>query len=859
MNENELIIALLSVMEKDDVTKRYFSSNIDWLEDRKQRWKDHYIRVGVIGVTSSGKSTLLNALMGESLLPTAVRPSSGILVTCKKGTVNEANVYFQNGNVERLAGAELAQMLETFADEKHNGNNNKAVRMVELQAAQFQLDSVIELIDSPGLDAYGLEHHEMLTMETLLPMIDICLFVVTLKANSDESTYRIVKAVRDHDKPLIIVQNMLDSVEPKQGRHGIIHKTREEVAMEHKNRLQNIIAQVEEGLENKISIVQVSAKQALMAKQFPTDKEKYKSSQFDQLIHSFQEEVNRLRPDILKQRMLQLKRHIAEIIYDDDERQIGLQQATLNLKKQYERFAIYERQEEKLSLNYMETCELLASTIQQVREKFNRTIMDIGKLGQKQVHEANQQLQLLKEHIDHVEQQLIQISRSNDKQITKLNQQLNINENDYKNELLLSNLRISTPSIVNKKIVQETYQAEKKGAVNKVFRWFGSKFGKNQWGYEQQERDIEVIDHMMLRRQLLMTRNQVTQSFSSFRDQWMRQMTVKLKKVEQEIKRRKKILDSDALSVEETQHIQSVMYNLRTLLERENQLQKVKVSKREKAIQQSEQKPIIQDHSIHESDDQKSATEKRTVIPIDSATFTLYTLSQQMIINSFSLAFDFTQRHTTANDVAFRISVIWGWDETSLIHFCTRFLQRSIHADQLELFATNHGLLNIVHDHHHYIVVNETRLTSHDEKRLFSLLNEQPYMIYMLVNTIQQGAAIKQLKESLVYTNPLTEQSVIHWVSQSFTEFIEGNNIEEGLQSLIEISKEGPSGIQGLYLLNDRNPIYSLLLAELSLHKQRTIDVESQIQATLQRTFAHLVREKSVWKHCADLIRAYPK
>ncbi len=857
MNENELIIALLSVMEKDDVTKRYFSSNIDWLEDRKQRWKDHYIRVGVIGVTSSGKSTLLNALMGESLLPTAVRPSSGILVTCKKGTVNEANVYFQNGNVERLAGVELAQMLETFADEKHNVNNNKAVRMVELRAAQFQLDSVIELIDSPGLDAYGLEHHEMLTMETLLPMIDICLFVVTLKANSDESTYRIVKAVRDHDKPLIIVQNMLDSVEPKQGRHGIIHKTREEVAMEHKNRLQNIISQIELGLDNKISIVQVSAKQALMAKQLPDDKEKYKSSQFDHLIHSFQEEVNRLRPYILKQRMLQLKRHIAELIYDDDERQIGLKQATLNLKKQYERFTIYERQEEKLSLDYLENCESLASTIQQVREKFNRTIIDIGKLGQKQVHEANQQLQLLKEHIDHVEQQLIQISRSNDKQITKLNQQLNINEDDYKKDLLLSNLRISTPSIVNKKIIQETYQAEKKGAVNKVFRWVGGKFGKYQWGYEQRERDIEVIDHTMLRRQLLLTRNQVTQSFSAFRDQWMRQMTVKLKKIEQEIKRRKKILDSDALSVEETKHIQSVMYNLRTILERENQLQEV--SKREKAIQQSEQKPILQDHSVHEWDHQKSVKEKRAVIPIDSATFTLYTLSQQMIINSFSLAFDFTQRYTTANDVAFRVSVIWGWDETSLIHFCTRFLQRYIPADKLELFATNHGLLDIAHDHRHYIVVNENRLTIHDKKRLFSLLNEQPYMIYMLVNTIQKGAAIKELKESLLYTNPLTEQSVIHWVSQSFAEFIEGNNIEEGLQTLIDISKEGTSGIQGLYLLNDRNPIYSLLLAELSLHKQRTIDVESQIQATLQRTFAHLIREKSVWKHCAELIRAYPK
>ncbi len=39
----------------------------------------------------------------------------------------------------------------------------------------------ILLIDSPGLDAYGLENHEKLTLENLLPTIDVCIFVTTLK------------------------------------------------------------------------------------------------------------------------------------------------------------------------------------------------------------------------------------------------------------------------------------------------------------------------------------------------------------------------------------------------------------------------------------------------------------------------------------------------------------------------------------------------------------------------------------------------------------------------------------------------------------------------------------------------------
>ena len=52
----------------DDVKSRY-AANIKILEERLIAAKHNLYRLGVIGITSCGKSTMINALLGEALLP----------------------------------------------------------------------------------------------------------------------------------------------------------------------------------------------------------------------------------------------------------------------------------------------------------------------------------------------------------------------------------------------------------------------------------------------------------------------------------------------------------------------------------------------------------------------------------------------------------------------------------------------------------------------------------------------------------------------------------------------------------------------------------------------------------------------
>lgn len=103
-----------------------FAGDIQGLKERYQSVKKNDVRIGVIGVTSSGKSTLINAFLGEALLPMYGRPSSSQLVSCRKAKERKAIIVFSDGKTKELTGNMLsARNLEAFCDEENNKANKK--------------------------------------------------------------------------------------------------------------------------------------------------------------------------------------------------------------------------------------------------------------------------------------------------------------------------------------------------------------------------------------------------------------------------------------------------------------------------------------------------------------------------------------------------------------------------------------------------------------------------------------------------------------------------------------------------------------------------------------------------------------
>lgn len=261
MDERTLIQEALRILTASKRSEERFSAVIDSLTTRLHRSENNVYRLGVIGVTSSGKSTMINSLLGEPLLPSGARPSSSRLVSCHKGPVKKANVIFEN-NITKNFSKPTAELLSKYGDERINHNNKEKVKQIEILSPSFPLDSSIILFDSPGLDAYGYASHEDLTMNSMLPTIDFCIFVTTCKTNSDEKMLSVLNTIASYGKPVIIVQNMMDSIKPSvDGR-----KTASMVAQEHKDRVEKVVAQSQIADKSKVSVVQISAIWALKAR-----------------------------------------------------------------------------------------------------------------------------------------------------------------------------------------------------------------------------------------------------------------------------------------------------------------------------------------------------------------------------------------------------------------------------------------------------------------------------------------------------------------------------------------------------------------------------------------------------------------
>jgi len=310
-DEIQIIDELVSILRSNEKTLRRYKSTIEVLEHRKKVASSNTFRVGVLGVTSSGKSTLINALIGEDLLPSRVAPSSNTLVSCRRDSKRYCNITLSNGKLINVEGKALNKdFIAKYADEVINVKNHEHVEIIKLSSPELQLDERITLIDSPGLDAYGYEGHEDLTMNNLLPTVDFCIFVTTCKTNSDAKARWIIDTIAKYERPVIIVQNMIDSINPSPD--GL--KTAHMVAQEHLSRLENIIEQSNFKNKSNVKIVQMSAIWALegreKGKEGLISRSKYKEL-IDAINETFSESV---LPKVHEIRLRFLKSEIERLI-----------------------------------------------------------------------------------------------------------------------------------------------------------------------------------------------------------------------------------------------------------------------------------------------------------------------------------------------------------------------------------------------------------------------------------------------------------------------------------------------------------------------------------------------------------------
>ena len=104
------------------------------------------LRVLVVGEAKRGKSTLINALLGRSVLPSGVTPLTAVATTVRYGVDPRAEVLFLDGHEEKHPLTALAD----FAAEPGNPRNRRGVAGVTVYLDEPLLATGVELVDTPG-------------------------------------------------------------------------------------------------------------------------------------------------------------------------------------------------------------------------------------------------------------------------------------------------------------------------------------------------------------------------------------------------------------------------------------------------------------------------------------------------------------------------------------------------------------------------------------------------------------------------------------------------------------------------------------------------------------------------------------
>ncbi len=152
------------------------------------------------GHFSAGKSTLLNTLLSEDLLPTSPVPTSGNLVRLEPGP-ESVRVVYKDGETAIMNPPYNSEKLKEWC------KNTQEIDEVRIQMGDtFPSDWM--LFDTPGVDATDRDHQA--ATEDAVFLADSILFVADYNHIQSEGNFEFLDRVQRLGKPIYLIVNQID-------------------------------------------------------------------------------------------------------------------------------------------------------------------------------------------------------------------------------------------------------------------------------------------------------------------------------------------------------------------------------------------------------------------------------------------------------------------------------------------------------------------------------------------------------------------------------------------------------------------------------------------------------------------------
>lgn len=205
---------------------------IEEVSNVSRKLQSQRFRLAVIGEFSQGKSTLLNALLGEKIQPVRAIPCSGTVTVLKYGTQQRLICRYKDGREEEIP-CEQYELKATISEDAAIGSLSDELAHSEIAEIVFEhpglelCSSGVEIIDSPGLN----EHPDRTTLtRRLLKDTDAVIFLTNssrLLTQTERELLLDLKTQLNHGQEseaasnLFILANFIDLINIEKDRDQI--------------------------------------------------------------------------------------------------------------------------------------------------------------------------------------------------------------------------------------------------------------------------------------------------------------------------------------------------------------------------------------------------------------------------------------------------------------------------------------------------------------------------------------------------------------------------------------------------------------------------------------------------------------
>lgn len=166
-----------------------------------QKVANEEFTIAFCGHFSAGKSSLINELLGEPLLPSSPIPTSANLVKVKAGR-EYARVFYKHEPPIEYAAPYDYEQIRSYC------KNGDEIEAIEISRQTTHIPEGVAIMDTPGIDSTDDAHR--LATESALHLADVVFYMMDYNHVQSELNFQFTKELTSYGKSLYLIVNQID-------------------------------------------------------------------------------------------------------------------------------------------------------------------------------------------------------------------------------------------------------------------------------------------------------------------------------------------------------------------------------------------------------------------------------------------------------------------------------------------------------------------------------------------------------------------------------------------------------------------------------------------------------------------------